>query len=310
LGCSDSPTAPKAPDIIPVRDVIDVFPAWSPDGHTIAYFRVAPSSEGPPGIYAINSDGSGNHLLLESNALLYDLRFSPGGSALALGRLGDIYIFDIAKSELTPITNMNGDAQSPDWSPDSKSIVYMRPFGMTQIVDVQTRVERVLPVAGADPRWSPLGEPIAFWSGEGSASLDIFSVRSDGTGLRKLTSNALPNLAMYPRWVEGGERLVYTWVPSDPRRAETRIMSSDGGEQATWSTHLYSSQAISPGFEEFVLIRAQPSDSLGVLFVQGVDDPEGNSLRQLTFFTASQDSSLTREVTSRSCRISTSSRLN
>jgi len=58
---------------------------------------------------------------LESNAILYDLRFSPDGSALALGRLGDIYVFDIAGGELRPITNMNGDAQSPDWSPDGKS---------------------------------------------------------------------------------------------------------------------------------------------------------------------------------------------
>jgi dipeptidyl aminopeptidase/acylaminoacyl peptidase len=287
VGCSDnpiSPIPPGAPEAPPLVGVIDVYPAWSPDGQTIAYYRVAESSNGPPGIYMIRPDGGEGRLLLESTAFLSDLRYSPSGSRIALTRAGDIFAVDIESGALTQITSTGGQARSPDWSPDETCIVYMSPLGAIAIIDLGTHEVRRLPVFGGDPRWSPLGNPIVFWSGDRSETLDIFSIRSDGTELRRLTHTIPPALSQYPRWVLGGSQIIYSWRPGDPTLIETRIMRADGSHQVTWSTHLFDSEAISPDSRHFVLIRGQVSDSLGVLFVQDTDDPDRSTLRQLTHY--------------------------
>lgn len=287
LACSpsDDPILPPlASTPLPILGIVDCYPAWSPTGY-IAYFRTRTSTDGPPGIYMLRPDGTDNHLVFASrSAFLYDLRFSPDGSALALVQAGRICILHLENNKLEVLTE-DGQAGSPDWSPSGEHIVFEKPFSQMTIIALHTGSSQALPVSGGDPRWSPRGEPIVFWSGGiAGGPLDIYSIHSDGTSLRRLTHSNFPAFSQFPRWANQGEQIFYTWKPSDPRSTETRIMNPDGSQQMTWATHLFNSQAFSPDSRQFVLIRAQNADSLGVLFLQDTDDPTRATLRQLTSF--------------------------
>lgn len=309
LACDDDGTDPiTIPELPPRVGIVDEFPAWSPDGSSVAYHRTILSSEGPPGIYLINRDGTDNSLLLDETALneegaypfIEDLCFSPDASQLALALNLEIFLLSVDSGTLSQLTFTGHNARSPDWSPDGKHIVYERPFlrspildsAGTYIVAVASGKERALfsggiPIYGGSPKWSPGGEPIAFWSGEGSETLDIFSVRSDGTDFRRLTDSGSTAFAQYPRWLHSGMDILYTWrLTRDALSVETRVMHADGAAQQTWPLHLYDSDAISPDSEEVVLPGLQPEsgDSLVVLFLRGITDVAGTSLRQLTTY--------------------------
>ncbi len=299
-GChSDAPTTPVPPTPT-IRFIAEDAPAWSPDGTTIAYQRKAAATDGPPGLYLIDQDGSNNRLLIETptGALLgfQELRFSPSGTELALTFELEVVIVDLETASLRTLTQTGGNARNPDWSPDGTSIVYTRPASRgadvdssgVYIVDVATGNERALfyegtPVYGGGARWSPLGEPIVFWSGDRTESLDIFAIRSDGTGLRRLTNAVRPVTVQWPRWIDDGQRILYQWDPGVVEGKRTHVMNADGSGQSTWPV-FFIGDAISPDSRWFVDIRAR-ADSIGVLFVRRIDDEAGTTQRELTNYT-------------------------
>ncbi len=314
LACDQSDSDPDRPVGIPplpaTAFLVDVYPAWSPVGSAIAYRRRLWSTQGQPGIYLVNSDGTGTKLIFDETPLyegqqfpillLQELRFSPDGRQLAFEIDREVHLLDVETGALRQLTHTDRNARSPDWSPDGNSIVYSRPFRRSPeidsagvyVIDVSSGDERALfhdglPVVGGRPRWSPNGEPIAFWSGEGSETLDIFSVNPDGTGFRRLTHSGTEALAQFPRWLNAGTEILYTWrLTIDAESLETRVMGADGNDQHPWPIHLYDSEAISPDSEEIVLPGLQQGygDSLAVLFVQVIDDIAGTSRRQLSAY--------------------------
>ncbi len=310
MACTDdsgvvTPPPDVTPPPLPPRiGIVDEFPAWSPDGQTVAYRRTVVSDAGPPGVYVINRDGTGNRLVLAEDpgvpfpfGSFEELRFSPGGRQLALTVNLEVFLLDLETKDLRQLTRTDHNARSPDWSPDGEWVVYSRPFRRSAeldsagiyVVEVATGDERALfhdgqPVVGGRPRWSPQGEPIAFWSGEATESLDIFTVRSDGTGFRRLTSTAPDGFAQFPRWLYGGTYILYYWqLSNDAAQRETRVVTANGRDDGKWPLYLYQSDAISPDSESVVLHGIQ-DDSLAVLFVRGIDDVDGATLRQLTCY--------------------------
>jgi Tol biopolymer transport system component len=146
-------------------------PAWSPDGHQIAFSRAS----GPViddflqevGIYVMDDDGS-------------NLR-------------------QITQKAHPPL----GEDSDPQWSPDGRSIVFQRFNVRTAqpadgvalwIVSLRKGGERQLTPfdlrAGDTPDWSPDGKRILFHSnvnGADNVSANLYTVRADGTDLRQLT---------------------------------------------------------------------------------------------------------------------------
>ena len=146
-------------------------PAWSPDGHQIAFRR----QSGPviddlldeAGIYVMNDDGSNLRQITE--------KIHP-----ALGEDTD-----------------------PQWSPDGRSIVFTRFNVRTAqpvdgialwIVNLRNGDERQLTPfdlrAGDTPDFSPDGKRILFHSnndGPDNVSANLYTIRADGTDLRQLT---------------------------------------------------------------------------------------------------------------------------
>jgi len=146
-------------------------PAWSPDGHQIAFTR-----------------GSG--------PVIGDLIQEVG-----------IYVMNDDGSNLEQITQKThpalGEDSNPQWSPDGRSIVFQRSNvrgaqptdGVALwIVNLRNGRERQLTPfdlrAGDTPDWSPDGKRILFHSnvdGPGTVSANLYTIRADGTDLRQLT---------------------------------------------------------------------------------------------------------------------------
>jgi WD40 repeat protein len=160
------------------------FPAWSPDGTTIAYasYRGTDYIPGclgfsicPTDLYVIPTDGGATTLLVANGALSETMpTWSPDGTRLAFAELGEnnagvivtIRTDGTGRVELSP----GGKVSYPSWSPDGRWILFLNgedgtnhiwiatpdDSGHHDIVDTRTDTNFGRPV------WSPDGESIAF----------------------------------------------------------------------------------------------------------------------------------------------------
>jgi TolB protein len=130
----------------------DGCPSWSPDASTIAFHSMR---HGQAEIYLAAADGSQLRRLTDTPTNEFCPRFSPDGRRIALQhREGeahvhiDIFVIGLDGSGATNLTNHVSNSRYPTWSPD--------------------------------------GAWIAFNSTRDGNS-DIYAMRADGTGLRRLT---------------------------------------------------------------------------------------------------------------------------
>lgn len=141
-------------------------PVYSPDGTRVAFMRTRPGTlpDGAGALFVVGNDGTGLR------------RITPWGSAF----------LDLA------------------WSPDGRWIVFQKPYGRLFLVRSDgTRMHQVpveLPVGSGvrQPNWSPDGNWIVFSLTQGQ-SASIFAVRSDGSGLSRITGLA-DTLDSSPSW--------------------------------------------------------------------------------------------------------------
>ena len=173
----------------------------SPDGTRIALEGFGQS--GHPeldGIYSVRaSDGGGLIRLLQGP--VSPPKYSPDGTRLSffdteegVSPIGSGALFVMGADGADPvrITPWGYAFADHAWSPDGSWIVFQRPYGQLYLVHPDgSALHRVplqlSPGTGAqNPSWSPDGRWIAF-SLQRSDSAEIYMVRPDGTGLRKVT---------------------------------------------------------------------------------------------------------------------------
>src|SRR5262245_14825514 len=191
----------------------------------IAYASFAPLNTD---LLIASADGSGAHALLPHPANDYNASFSADGRWIVFtserNGSADLYRVHPDGTGLERLTDYIGFDDQGALSPDAKVLAFVSTrSGQADIwlLDLATRRMRNLtnhPAGDFRPAWSPDGEWLAFSTDRNSMrprrtffvvqSTEIYVVRRDGTGLRRLT-----NFGAYvgsPSWsADGRSLLVY-----------------------------------------------------------------------------------------------------
>jgi Tol biopolymer transport system component len=188
------------------------WPAWSPDGRTIAYFD---NGVGAWGINVVPADGSSapRRLTATTRIPLSRPTWSPDGSRIAFGGRDDtpeaygLFIVGADGAALVRVLT-NDFIRNPAWSPDGSSIAFIDDFG-----DAVTSSGRRLAVVAPDgtgrryltpaegfvewPSWSPDGRSLVFQRNvETNSHLFVMNVATGQS--RQLTDG--PQLDQRPSW--------------------------------------------------------------------------------------------------------------
>lgn len=206
---------------------LDYNASFSPDGQWVAFTS---TRNGSADIYRVRSDGSELTQLTSDPAFDDQAAFSPDGGSLAFvsSRSGqaDIWILQLTTGALRNLTTHPAGDFRPSWSPDGQWIAFSTDRDSTK-------------------------SAVGFVTGH---STEIYLVRADGSGLRRVTH--LAAFAGTPAWSADGKRLVYYEASVDnvqkvrsPLRLrgttqivsldlatnERQVLTSDAGEK--WSPH-------------------------------------------------------------------------
>ena len=155
------------------------YPAWSPDGQTIAYTAASPT--GPDrGIWTVRADGTGSATFLGSS--------TPGANIIDFG---------------------------PRWSPDGRFIVFTEGGALightVWNVDVATHdVTELRSVDALDPSYSPANDKIVFASAFGGGVQQIWTMNTDGSNPAQLTTADTSYGLFYPSYSPDGTKIVYS----------------------------------------------------------------------------------------------------
>jgi Tol biopolymer transport system component len=219
-------------------------PAWSPDGSRIAF--AAHDGDGQR-LFVMNADGSDVRPITDADGLwVTGGAWSPDGTRIGFtgslfddkGELTSSDIFTVRPdgSDLINITQTpaaRDDEAGPSWSPDGMQIAFDETSGRGSVVIVRNLAdgtERTITEGHVDdgPAWSPDGSLIAFnRSRLEGGGFDVWLVRPDGSGLRRLTDHGGFNPAWQPVRIASGP--VPTSEPEPSSSPEPELSGQDVG---------------------------------------------------------------------------------
>lgn len=170
------------------------------------------------------------------------------------------------------LTNTPALDATPSWSPDGQHLAFATYTNNQWHIAITNLNGVITPVTtpGWDPTWSPDGRRLAFVS-EQAGSDDLYTIRVDGSDLRRLTTTA--EREQRPVWAPDGRHLAYTVFRPDEDEA-MEVIASDG----THPTRLGSGYgpAWSPDGRHLAFTSTSPP--YGLVIIQ----PDGSGMRQLT----------------------------
>ena len=185
--------------------------------HRIGY--VKESDNGKSKRYQIISsdfDRYGEQVLLESNAPIMSLSFSPNGKQLAYVSFEEgvsrIYIQEVSSGRRRVVAKFQGVNSAPSWSPDGKKMAMALSFsGVTKlyIMDIQeSTLTKVTSGKSIDtePYWVKDGSKIVF-SSDRTGSPQIHEYNFKTKRISQLTHHGQYNVA--PQMTSDGRFLIY-----------------------------------------------------------------------------------------------------
>ena len=192
---------------------IDYDAAWSPDGRSIVFTS---ERNGSADLYRMHEDGSGLERLTDSPAYDDQAAFAPDGKRVVFvstrgDGTADLFTLDLTTRKVKPLTPGPGGDFRPSWSPDGQWIAFSS--------------DRASSFPFAHGRWERLHVA------------EVYVVRPDGSGLRRLTPHTDSTFCGSPKWTGDSKRVVAYCTTAeqtlDNRRAspdhpeDSRIVSID-----------------------------------------------------------------------------------
>jgi TolB protein len=204
------------------------------------------------------------------------------GSAAFPGRAGRIaFVSDESGSDDVLVMNADGsgresvtagpeDESEPAWSPDGRSLAFVREGVQPAIFVLRLdggALRRVTP--GSSPAWSPDGSRLVF-SRRTARGADLFSARPDGSGLRRLTRTSA--VEAEPDWSPDG-RLIAFVRASRGGGSHVYVMRPDGrGVRRVTSGPLEdTSPTWSPDGKQLAFVREDATLGASRVYVTSMD---------------------------------------
>ena len=195
----------------------------------ISFARAGGVVPGALRLYVAAADGSDEHPLLAESHDDYDAAWAPDGQSIVFtsdrNGSGDLFRVAADGSGLTQLTSDTAYDDQAAFSPDGKELVFVstRGSGYADIwkLDIATRRAKALTTGpGGDyrPAWSPDGKWIAFSSGRGIIApfaegrwerqqrAEIYLIRPDGSGMKKITSTG--GFCGSPKWMSDSRHVL------------------------------------------------------------------------------------------------------
>jgi TolB protein len=211
-------------------------PAWAPGGHRLVFAALWETGRGesPREVWEICTvDRDGRHLRELRRGR--DPAWSPDGRRIAFisdrdGAGPQIYVMNADGSNQTRLTKDDTRDYNPAWSPDGRRITYYAERGdqkdQVWVMNSDGSGPKLL-TAGVGhnifPAFSADGSRVVFTSKrEGDEFFHIYSVKTDGTDLRRLSDQE----AFFARPSPDGKKIAFT-AGRFPESA-IYVMNSDG----------------------------------------------------------------------------------
>lgn len=225
----------------------DHWPAWAPDGRTIAFCRNTGSTFSA--IWLMDRDGANPRQIFHSCE--GRLAWSPNGQQIAFTTWwGGVAVIPRDGGTVETIeTGLTGWDLA--WSPDGSRFAFAAEGGSggaySNIFTINRNGSGVVQVTNSHaytsptaPDWSPDSNELVFAdASEGISDNDSISLQTlDGTGTRRiLTSPGIVNYA--PRWSPDGARIAFSRGPSNGGDSQIWTINRDGSglRQVTSGTH-------------------------------------------------------------------------
>lgn len=272
----------------------DISPTWSPDGRFLAFVRIF--ADGKAGIYLVPTLGGPERELVTdiwsagTAVPAGRLAWSPDDKFLVFAGRTDqaetqlhLFLYDFEKQEKRQITNSSEDDRMPVFSPDGKTLAFIR--GLDEIY--------VMPAAGAAPRqltfdnrrifglaWLAQGNELIFSSAR-AGNPTLWKVAATGGTPQALTPGGeqVGNLAIS----HDGKRLAYVQNIRDSNIWQLEVPDSQSPPKAPTPLIVSTRLEMQPGFS---------SDGKHIAFVSTrsgwreiwMSDSAGHNLVQLTRF--------------------------
>ena len=197
------------------------WPQLSPDGKTLAF--VAADAGDPEGSDVfIQRVGGGNAINLTPDSPGDDTHpaFSPDGNRIAFRSErggGGLFVMGSTGESVKRLADFG---YNPSWSPDGREIAVSTGIwsevasrsgkGELWAIDVSSGARRRIETPGdaVQPRWSPHGQRIAYWSVSSAGQRDVFTVAAAGGGAVAVTTDAA--IDWDPVWSPDGRRLTFS----------------------------------------------------------------------------------------------------
>jgi Tol biopolymer transport system component len=170
----------------------------------------------------------------DGRSVVLSLEFQPGLSILSVDDL--VRPSQTIDPPLTPIPDTAGATQ-PVFSPDGNQVAFIasgaNASGPLHVRDLRTGADRVVAASASNPAWGTNGW-IAYDSESLGRRADLFRVRSDGSGRRRMTFRGGSD----PNWSPHGRRLVFSrgkGIFSLPLGGGTPRRLTRSGSSPVWS---------------------------------------------------------------------------